>query len=301
MIGVLIERLTMTNSTKLRIMRDKVEIIEEKLAHAEALTGDSTEDTKSELEKDKKAVQKGKGSVIFLIVLGTGLSMLCESFIIHFLFVSWQPLIVAGIAINVGWIASLFLSGLVSYTLIASEMHKRLDSEVIHESLNADNFLATAALANMKDAVSEQMLLQSATKVKEITKSDVITSGIDRAVVKSVDEIMNGGGEIALRIDDEREQKRLQMLHDKERTRQQLSIVRGGNTEPLALADMASFDDSPQPQKSRNYLAIEEVYRKSGEAYFTPRGKSFLARKLGITVKTVERALNQIKEEAASA
>lgn len=297
MIGVLIERLTTTNSTKLRIMRDKVEILEENFASIE----EPTEQVQAEHTKDIAATKKGQGSIIFLITLGTGLSMMCESFIIHFLFTSWQPLIIHGFVINVGWIASLFLSGLVSYTLISSELHKKLDAEVIHESLNADNFLATAAHANIKDRVNEQVLSQSTVKVDEITNSEVMTSAIDRAVVRNVDEVMNGGGEIILRIDDEREQKRLQIAHDKERTRQQLSVIRGGNTEPLALAEMGFIDDSPQAPKSKNHLKIEQMYKECGEEYFTPNRKSRIARQLGITSRTVDRILGMIKEEQESA
>ena len=293
MIGVLIERLTTTNCAKLRIMRDKIDLIEENFTAIE----EPTEDTKLECEKDKIAAQKGRSSIILLIALGTGLSMMCESFIIHFLFVSWHPIVIGPILINIGWIASLFLSGLVSYTLISSELHKRLDADVLHESLNADTFLATAARANIKDRVNEQILIQSSTKVDEITQSGVMTSAIDRAVIKQVDDVMQGNGEIVLRIDDEREAKRLQLLQDKERTRQQLSVIRGGDTEPLAIADMGFVDDTPQPQKSKNYLKVEQIYHENGgEEYFTSNRRSRIARQLGISSRHIDRILNSIKE-----
>lgn len=296
MIGILIERLTTTNSTKLRIMRDKVELIEEELAQIQ----EPTEATKAEFGKDIASAKKGRSSIIFLMSLGTGLSMMCESFIIHFLFVSWQPIVIGPVSINVGWIASLFLSGLVSYTLISSELHKRLDAEVIHESLNADNFLAIAAHANIKDRVNEQVLVQSTVKVDEITSSDVMLNAIDQAVVKNVDEVMDGRGQIVLRIDDEREQKRLQIAHERELTKSQLSVIKGGMTEPLGIPDMVSFNH-PQQKKSKNHQQIEELYKKNGEEYFNSRKKNYLSRELGVSVRHIDRILEQIRESEQSA
>jgi len=293
MIGILIERLTTTNSTKLRIMRDKVELIEADLAQI----NEPTEATKTEFDKEIAFAKKGRGSIIFLMSLGTGLSMMCESFIIHFLFVSWEPVTIGPISINVGWIASLFLSGLVSYTLISSELHKKLDAEVIHEALNADNFLAIAASANIKDHVNEQLLEQATTQVKEVTDSSAIRTAIGQAVVKNVDDAMDGRGQIVLRIDDEREQKRLQIAHERELTKSQLRIVpREGEMEPIT--SMISFD-VPQRQKSKNHVRLEDLYQKNGEEYFTPRKKNFLSRELGISVRHIDRILEQIMKESA--
>jgi len=198
MIGILIERLTTTNSTKLRIMQEAVEEIEQRFAE---IKGDATSEAKAEFEKQKTAAQKGKRTIISLIVLGTSLSMLCESFIIHFLFTSWD--------ISAGWIASFFLSGLVSYTLISSELHKKHEAAIIRDSLDTDNFLGMAAHATIKDRVHERILNQSSVKVDEITDSTVMLQAIDQAVIKHVDQVMNGGGEIIERIADEREQSSL--------------------------------------------------------------------------------------------
>lgn len=290
MIGVLIERLTTTNSTKLRIMRQNVEEIEEKFATIQ----EPTETVKKEKDKDIAAAKKGQSSIIFLITLGTGLSMMCESFIIHFLFTSWQPYI--------GWIASLFLSGLVSYTLISSELHKSQESDVIRDSLNTDNFLGVAAQATIKDRVHERMLSQSIVKVDEITDSEVMIQAIDQAVVKHVDEVMQGEGEIVERIADEREQMRLRLVQDKERTRQQLSIMRdGGQPEPLSTSTIVASFENPQAQKSKNHLRIEEMYKEYGEAYFTAHRKGRLSRQMNVTVRHIDRILSQIKEEEESA
>lgn len=290
MIGVLIERLTTTNSTKLRIMRENVEEIEERFASIE----DPTATVKKEKEKDIEAAKKGRRSIIFLIGLGTSLSVMCESFIIHFLFTSWQPYI--------GWIASLFLSGLVSYTLISSELHKRQEAEVIRDSLNTDSFLGVAAQATIKDRVHERMLSQSIVKVDEITDSEVMQQAIDQAVIKHVDEVMQGEGEIVERIADEREQTRLRIAQEKERTRQQLSIIRdGGQLESLSASTIVASFDNPQAQKSKNHLKIEELYHRCGETYFTKRAKNSLSRQMGVSVRHIDRILNQIKEEEESA
>lgn len=281
-IAILIERLTLTNCAKLRIIRDKVELINEDYACIE----NPTNETELQQQKDIKKAKKGRWSVILLIILGTLLSMMCESFIIHFLFASFQ--------MYLGWGASLFLSGLVSYTLISSELHKGLDAEVLHESLNADTFLAIAARANVTDHTNQQILKQSTTKVKEITESDVMQNAIDQAVIADVDDAMEGNGRIVLRIDNEREQKRLQMAREKELTRQQLSLVKGGNdgdTEPLALAPIPE-----QRPKSQNYLKVEDLYKRCGESIFTPQRKKKLAAEYRIDVRTIDRYLEQIRE-----
>lgn len=289
-IGILVERLTTTNSTKLRIMRENVEEIEARFLSIE----EPTEAVKKEKDKNIKVAKKGSRSIISLIILGTAFSMMCESFFIHLLFTSWNPI--------VGWIASLFLSSLVSYTLISSELHKRQEAEVIRDSLNTDTFMGVAAQATIKDRVHERMLAQATVKVDEITDSEVLKQAIDQAVIKHVDEVMEGEGEIIERIADEREQTRLRIAQEKERTRQQLSIIRdGGQPEPLSTSAVVASFDNPQPQKSKNHLRIEEMYRQCGESYFTARAKNRLSRKMGITTRTIDRILTQIKEEEESA
>lgn len=281
LIAILIERLTLTNCAKLRITREKIELINEDYSCIET----PTNDTDLERQKDVKLVEKGRWSIILLIVLGTSLSMMCESFIIHFLFGNFQVIL--------GWIASLFLSGLVSYTLISSELHKGLDAEVIHESLNADTFLAVAARANVTDHVNQQMLKKATTKVKEIVGSEVMLSAIDQAVIADVDDVMEGNGRIILRIDNEREQKRAQIAREKDLTRQQLSLVKGsGDTEPLSVIQASA----EQRSKSRNYLQIEDIYKRCGDAHFTSHRKKKLAQEYRIDVRTIDRYLEQIRE-----
>jgi hypothetical protein len=288
LIAILIERLTLTNCAKLRIIREKVELINEDYARIEK----PTNDTELERQKDIEKAEKGRWSVILLVVLGTGLSMMCESFIIHFLFGSFQ--------IFVGWVAALFLSGLVSYTLISSELHKGLDAEVVHESLNADTFLAIAARANITDHTNEQILAKATTKVREITNSEALTKAIDHAVIADVDDVMQGDGKIIYYIDSEREQKRLQMQRENELTLQQLSLVKGGNesnTEP----SLSILQTPVERAKSRNYLQIEDLYKRCGEAYFTPQRKKKLAGEYRIDIRTIDRYLAQIRNEEQTA
>lgn len=295
-LGILIERLTTTNSTKLRIMREKVETIEENFARIE----DPTEALKQKKDKDIKAATKGRNSIVFLIIFGTGLSMLGESFIIHFLFTSWN--------FFAGWAASLFFSSLVSYTLISSELHKKHESAVIHDSLDTDNFFGVAAHASIKESVHKSILAQSAVKVEEITESGVMLQAIDQAVIKHVDEVVQGDGEIVERIADEREKTRLRIEQEREKTREQLSdygngfkIIRdGGEPEPITSAVVASFN-IPQPQKSKNYLKIEQMYKELGEGYFTENKKTRLSREMGISVRHVNRILDQVRKGKESA
>jgi uncharacterized membrane protein YedE/YeeE len=284
LIAVLIERLTLTNCAKLRIVREKVELINEDYAHIE----NPTNDTDLERQKDIEKAQKGQLSIILLIAMGTGLSMMCESFIIHFLFGNFQVIL--------GWIAAFFLSGLVSYTLISSELHKGLDADVIHESLNADTFLGIAARANVTDHTNQHILAKSTTKVREIANSDVMLSAIDQAVIADVDDAMEGNGRIILRIDNEREQKRLQMAREKDLTRQQLSLIKGGDgdTEPLTAIT------SEQRPKSQNYQRIEDLYSRCGEAYFTSNRKKKLAQEYRIDPRTIDRYLEQIRESTSA-
>lgn len=285
LIAVLIERLTLTNCAKLRIIREKIELINEDYANkVETPTKGTTEERLNDIKK----VKKGQWSVILLIIVGTGLSMMCESFIIHFLFGNFQ--------VYLGWAASLFLSGLVSYTLISSELHKSLDADVLHESLNADTFLAIAARANVTDHTNQQILKQSTTKVKEITDSEVMLSMIDQAVIADVDDTMEGNGRIILRIDNEREQKRLQIAREKELTRQQLSLIKGGNDDGSGETLSVMTRASEPRAKSQNYQRIEDLYNRCGEAYFTSQRKKKLAQEYRIDVRTIDRYLEQIRE-----
>lgn len=294
LIGILIERLTTTNSTKLRILLEKVSAIEARYAKIE----EPTEEVKKQKEREMEAAQKGRGIILFLIALGTSLSMLCESLLIHMIFASWN--------LYAGWGASILLSGLVSYTLISSELHKHHEEGVIRDSLNIDDFLGLAAHATIKDQVHENLLKQSAVKVQEITSSAVMTHAIDQAVIKHVDEVMQGNGEIVERITGEREYARLRAEQERERTKQQLSIIHGGrdDEETVSLSNgvMASFAPSSQEQKSKNYLEIERIYQECGDAGFTPRLKNKLSRRMGVSTRHIDRILTRVKqEEGASA
>ncbi|HEX3643606.1 MAG TPA: hypothetical protein VHV10_20145 [Ktedonobacteraceae bacterium] len=290
MIGILIERLTATNSTKLRLMGEAVEEAEARFSQ---IKGPPAAAATAEYEKQKIAAQKGKRVIIFLITLGTSLSMLCESFCIHFLFTSWD--------LYVGWIASFFLSGLVSYTLISSELHKKHEAAIILDSLDTDNFLGVAAHATIKDRVHERMLTQSTVKVDEIANSAVMLQAIDQAVIQHVDEVMHGGGEIVERITDEREQRRLAEVQERERTRQQLTIIHGGRgDEDTSTSTVVASFDNPKPVKSKNHQEIEELYRKFGEVHFSSRTKNRLSSRMNVTVRHIDRILNQIKEEMKS-
>jgi hypothetical protein len=297
--------MTLGGCSKYRIACEKSEIIRENF---EKISG-PTKEVETQYQTDLSYVNKDKGYALGLIVLGACLSIFCESLIIHYLFSGWSDWHVGQVSIPVGVLGSLFLSGLVSYTLISSELHKRQEAEVIHESIMADSFLPIAARANVTDRVHMQMLAKSTVKVDEIVNTDTIDSAFEHAVKSDIDHLLDGKGTIILRIDNERRQKELQIAAEKEKTRHQLRLLKGGmdaetdlpNTGELPLVSggstsvLNSVTRKMRGDGVENLKKIYSLYRQMGEDYFTPERKEELAQNMDITVRSIDRILQKIR------
>ena len=281
-VGVLVERMTLGGCSKFRIASEKREIIQ---TNYERIV-DPTAETTQQYHSDLFYVDRDRKSSACLIGLGACLSIFCENFIVQYLFIGWNGGHVGSVALPIGTIGSLFLSGLVSYTLISSELHKTQEKEVIHESITADSFLPIAARANVTDRVHQQMLQKSIVKVDEIANTDTIDAAFEQAVLQDIDNLLEGKGTIILRIDNEKRQKEMQIEADKQRTRQQLRLLKGGDdtlsgedtggeqyyTSPLPITGPIA----KQPQGSRkmrgdgieNMKKVFSLYKQMGEEYF---------------------------------
>ena len=306
-IGVLVERMTLGGCSKYRIATERREIIQENFDKIV----DPTPETGRQYSSDIARENKNRYSSAWLIVLGATLSIFCENFVVQYLFTGWTPMQIGPVSIPIGTIGSLFLSGLVSYTLISSELHKKQESDVIHESITADSFLPTATRADVTDRVYQQMLKRSSTKVDEISESETIDSAFEQAVLQDIDSLLDGKGTIILRIDNERRQKEMQIEADKQRTRQQLRLLKGGESTPEEDTEGVFYTSqlpitgpiAKVPQNTRkmrgdgmeNMKRVYSLYKQMGEEYFTPDRKEGLSQELGITLRSLDRILQKLR------
>jgi hypothetical protein len=310
-IAVLVERMTLGGCSKYRIACEKKEIITDNFEDIE----NPTKEVEYQYKKDIKRIDANIRTSAGLIVLGAALSIFCEYLIIQYLFVGWNDIPVYGsLSIPIAHIGGLFLSGLVSYTLISSELQKSQEKDAIHESITADSFLPIAARANVTDRVHMQMLAKSTVKVDEITNTDTIDSAFEHAVKTDIDHLLDGKGTIILRIDNEKRQKELQIEADRQRTRHQLRLLKGGDSNPESETQQNtdSFYTTQLPttgpiakiagtRKMRgdgleNMKRVYALYKQMGEEYFTPERKTALAEELGIDMRSINRILQKIRE-----
>ncbi len=141
------------------------------------------------------------------------------------------------------WVFSTLFAVLVSFTLISCELLKRQNNEIVRESIVADHYTNEAMSEDAQEAIVDAMGKQCRTQVKELTESDVVAVAVEEFVISELDRQLAGGrGQIPLRIEREKEDKRIAAERDQEKLSQQLRLIQGGKqpndptTGPLAIA-----------------------------------------------------------------
>lgn len=222
LVALLVTKMTLTNATKLRASLDA----ENKLRreHKERGKGkDIPLEVKSELDKDIKETKKGRLMIRILIGFGALASIVCETFVMQLLFSSLQP----------QWLGegmSIFLSTLVSCTVVSGELHKKRDTDIIRSSLSHESLLELAAKANVYDEFNKKMINAASTHVGQVLDQDVLGAYARTLVFTSIEE-STGTTNFAQQVETVRKQQ-LQIARFKEDQKERLLAEMRGEKDP---------------------------------------------------------------------
>lgn len=237
LVALLVTKLTLTNAAKLRASLDAEKDL--RASYKERSKGKMlSSEVKEELDGDIKEISSGRAVIYVLIGAGVLASIICETFVMQLLFRSLQP----------DWLGeslSIFLSTLVSCTVVSGELHKKRDSDIIKASLTHDSFLELAAKANTYDAFNKKMLDTASTHVEEILDRNVLATYAKTLVFRSIEEA-TGTQNFAKQVEDIRNQQLQIARLNEDRKQRLLAEVRGQNdvdTEPVAPIRLQDFFD----------------------------------------------------------
>ncbi len=135
------------------------------------------------------------------------------------------------------WVFGTLFSMIVSGTLIACELYKRINNEVIRESIVSDHFTNEALLEDANEYAMNKLHDKYKVQIEEIGENtDTIKYAIEEHAISVYDNLLAGGkGLIPARIHREKVDKEVQIEMEHEETRRQLLLIKGGkntDTEP---------------------------------------------------------------------
>lgn len=213
---------TITNCARWRGNNEAIDHIRERYA---VVPGEDKHADIAKMEEDEIAKQERARSWNQIGTFTTsGISFLAGELLWH----TVCALILPGV-----WaiVASTGFSLLVSYTLISGTLAKRQNNDLIRESIVSDHFDNEAVAEDAQESIMQLMKDKCLSTVQEIGNSDVTQFAIEEYVIGALDRQLAGGkGQIPLRIEREKEDKRIAMEQDRERLATQLRLIKGGKS-----------------------------------------------------------------------
>ncbi len=211
--SLLVERLTLTQAAKVRVASEK----REDIGTAHALVEKPTPEV--EAAKNRKLAAIKTGGAEPLMVAGALISTCAGTLFWHYLF-QRMPIYQA-------WGFSTLFSALISFTLVSSELHRRIENEVIASSITADHFTDAALKEDTRDRVIEEFADQHEKALRETLGGNTVRDAADYAAQRTLDEVLDTGqGLIPKHISRERELARQRDLDQQKQTDQQFEIIR---------------------------------------------------------------------------
>lgn len=237
LVALLVTKMTLTNATKLRASLDDENKL--RMDHKERGKGEEiTPEVQSELDKDIRETKKGRWTIYALIGVGVLASIVCETFVMQLLFAQLQPELL-------GEAMSVFLSTLVSCTVVSGELHKKRDTDIIRSSLSHESLLELAAKANVYDEFNKKMIGAASSHVEQVLDNAVLGAYAQSLVYQSIEE-STGAINFAQQVENVRQQQ-LQIARFREDKKQRLlSKMRGEKdpqTDPIKPIQLHSLDE----------------------------------------------------------
>lgn len=212
--SLLVERLTLTQAAKVRTAREKREDIEVAYARVKDLTNAALAHKQRELD----LVKTGGAEVLMLagILISTAAGTLFWHYLLQGL-PEWQA-----------WGFSTLFSALISFTLVSSELHRHLENEVVSGSIMADHFTDLAGREDARDRVIAEFAEKHEGALQKTLDHNTVGEIADYQAQQTLDDVLNGKGQIPMHIQREREARRIASDRERELTSQQMEIVRQG-------------------------------------------------------------------------
>jgi len=212
--ALLVERLTLTQAAKVRTINEKSEDIKNRYA----LVEDRTAATEANQERELDLAEKGRGGAWTLMLAGALVSTCAGTLFWHYL--------LQALPTYQSWGFSTLFSAIVSFTLVASELHRHLDNEVIASSIMADHFTNMAAREDARDRVIDGFNDKHEQALQEALDHNTVNEIADYTAQQTLDGIFDGQGQIPMHIQRERASRQDAAERERERTAEQMKIVR---------------------------------------------------------------------------
>jgi hypothetical protein len=223
LLAVLADGMTLSSCARLRIAQEKIELIKENYSqipdNEKANAVRSLE--RQELKPHEKSSRVSVISILFFVAISCAAGTLFWHKLLESLPV-WQA-----------WLFSTLFSLLVSVTLIACELYKRTNNEIVREAIVADHFTNEALLEDANERALELLHGKYKVEIEQIAQNTgTIKYAIEEHAVSVYDNLLAGGkGLIPARIHREKADKDLQFRNEQEQVRQQLQLIKGGRDE----------------------------------------------------------------------
>jgi hypothetical protein len=232
-LAILADSQTLAGCARWRINNEQIAVIHEKYA---IIPEEERHPGLLDLEKKEIAAQELARNWNIACVLFSSTVSACASI----LFWHW---LLSALPEWMAWTFSTLFAVLVSFTLISCELLKRQNNEIVRESIVSDHYTNEAMSEDAQEAIVSAMGKQCRTKVSELAESEVVAVAVEEFVIGELDRQLAGGrGQIPLRIEREKEDKRIAAERDQEKLATQLRLIQGGkhpngpNTGPLQIA-----------------------------------------------------------------
>jgi hypothetical protein len=166
LLACLILKLSMTNSTKLRISLDRERDMNDTFSERSKLLAVSDYATaKAVLDSEIKRLTDGRWQIYGMMAVGAGVSILSEGFVLSHLL---------GTSIG-GIVSALAVSCVVTLTVVSGELHEARDSDIVLRTLSHNIFLEQAAKANISDAINKKLVADSEKYIDQVLDENVLT------------------------------------------------------------------------------------------------------------------------------
>lgn len=208
LLSVLVERLTLVQAAKVRVTNEKRALLEVAFAEIEH----PTPQVRARLAYEKRRLHSRWSGA--LMIVGALVSTCAGTLFWHYLLgrlPGWQA-----------WAFSTLFSALVSFTLVESELHKGMQSEVIGDAIAADHFVKQAGLRDAEDSILGKFHRQHTSALDSALNNDTMLAIADATALDTIDTLYGSSGRIPEYVGQERERKARELAAQEDRTRLQM-------------------------------------------------------------------------------
>lgn len=257
--SLLVERLTLTQAAKVRTAHEKREDIKTHYALVER----PTRDVEAARERELAMVKTGGAEV--LMIAGALISTAAGTLFWHYLLQGlpdWQA-----------WGFSTLFSMLISFTLVSSELHRHLENEVVSGSIMADHFTDLAGREDARDRVISEFSSRHGEALQEVLEDGTVGEIADYTAQQTLDDVFKGQGQIPMHIQREREARRIAADRERDRTEEQMQVVRQGkpkDEKPRGLIDRIGDAFKPGDKRADDFLLTHQAKHPDSNGHRNP-------------------------------